>query len=180
MFADADRYPVVSSIMDFFVDEARKIGEGGAEYVYSDDWLGIYWPADEYMFIKLTAEDKMDRFYSEAQDLIASLVTTRNLTMPLEALEDAVKVNKMLVSQPFASDVLHCNLLYNVMDFWNDVREGLPANLVVAPTKIVIDRTQRSFDDLNEWCREVVWWGNKKGAYLYNGEPASEQLAGHF
>ena len=180
MFADADRYPVVSSIMDFFVDEARKIGEGGAEYVYSDDWLGIYWPADEYMFIKLTAEDKMDRFYSEAQDLIASLVTTRNPTMPLEALEDAVKVNKMLVSQPFASDVLHCNLRYNVMDFWNDVREGLPANLVVAPTKIVIDRTQRSFDDLNEWCREVVWWGNKKGAYLYNGEAASEQLAGHF
>ena len=38
MFAKADRYPVVSSIMAF-VEEARKIGEGGAEYVYSEEWL---------------------------------------------------------------------------------------------------------------------------------------------
>ena len=180
MFAKADRYPVVSSIMGFFVEEARKIGEGGAEYDYSEEWLGIYWPADEYMFIKLTAENKMDRFYFEAQDLITNLVTSRNLSIPTEALEDAIKVNEMLVSKPFTSDVIQCNLRYNVLDVWNDVREGLPANLVAKPSKIVIDRTQKSFDDLNEWCREVVWWGNKKGAYLYNGDSATKQLSGHF
>ena len=180
MFAKADKYPVVSSIMGFFVEEAHKIGEGGAEYVYSEEWLGIYWPADEYMFIKLTAENKMERFYFEAQDLITNLVTSRNLSIPTEALGDAIKVNEMLVSKPFTSDVIQCNLRYNVLDVWNDVREGLPANLVAKPSKIVIDRTQKSFDDLNEWCREVVWWGNKKGAYLYNGDPATKQLSGHF
>jgi len=40
---------------------------------------------------------------------------------------------------------------------------------------------------LQRWSQEVVWWGNKKGAYLYYIENLSgpevtsdRQLAGHF
>ena len=39
--------------------------------------------------------------------------------------------------------------------------------------------------DFDRWCREVVWWGNKKGAYLYQNRsgnsplPSDRQLAGH-
>ena len=180
MFADPSRYPVMSSIKEFFIDEAKKIGEGGAEYTYSPDWLGIYWPADEYVFIKLTVEKNIERFYEEASNLILSLIKKRNLRVPELVIEDAIRINKNLISQPFVSDIIRCKLSYNVIDFWNDVRQGVPASIKYEPTEIIIDRGQRSYKKLDEWCREVVWWGNKKGAYLYNGEVASEQLSGHF
>jgi hypothetical protein len=32
----------------------------------------------------------------------------------------------------------------------------------------VIDRTSEIWNSWEEWCEKVVWWGNKKGAYLYN------------
>jgi hypothetical protein len=50
---------------------------------------------------------------------------------------------------------------------------------------IVVERSKSHYPDFDRWCREVVWWGNKKGAYLYSnrssGNPVSDrQLAGHF
>ena len=50
---------MIRSVREFFEREALSMQQGGPEYVYSKEWLGIYWPADEYVFIKLTSEDKL-------------------------------------------------------------------------------------------------------------------------
>src|SRR4029078_11150470 len=47
MNADATRFPLLAEIRDFFDDFAKQIQAGGPEYVYSQEWLGIYWPAGE-------------------------------------------------------------------------------------------------------------------------------------
>ena len=31
-----------------------------------------------------------------------------------------------------------------------------------------IDKTTETWDSWEEWCEKVVWWSNKKGAYLYD------------
>ena len=54
-------YPILGRFARLFEREAFSMQQGGPEYVYSQEWLGIYWPADEYMFIKLTSENKCDR-----------------------------------------------------------------------------------------------------------------------
>ena len=38
----------------------------------------------------------------------------------------------------------------------------------------------RVYGDFDEWCREVVWYGNKKGAYLYGTTGPGPELAGHY
>ena len=47
---------------------------------------------------------------------------------------------------------------------------------------VEIDRTSKPYDDFQKWCREIVWWGNKKGAYLYapNATAITPELAGHY
>ena len=110
LFADEDPLGIYS----FFLDKARDIQNGGEEFCYSKDWLGIWWPADEYMFIKLTVENKIDDFYTEAETI---------LYHPYDfSILNAIRINKELLKQP----------------------DG----------------------DLDKWLKEVVWWGNKKGAYL--------------
>jgi len=46
----------------------------------------------------------------------------------------------------------------------------------------VVDRASKPYDDFQKWCREIVWWGNKKGAYLYSPRSAAitPELAGHY
>ena len=81
----------------------------------------------------------------------------------------------------FRSD-LKVKLRYDILDYWHKVRTGEPALLVEKPMLIEIDRTSKPYDDLQKWCREIVWWGNKKGAYLYspNATAITPELAGHY
>ena len=61
-------------------------------------------------------------------------------------------------------------------------QDALRALLREAPMLIEIDRTSKPYDDFQKWCREIVWWGNKKGAYLYSPRAAeiTPELAGHY
>lgn len=182
MSADPARYPMVAEINEFFESEARSIQQGGPEYVFSKEYLGIFWPADEYIFVKLTAEGKFDAFYEEAGRLLGETLRARSANLPMEIVEQAVRLNHALVHQPFARGDLKVRLGYDLLDYWNKVRGGEPATLREVPMIVEIDRTSRSYDDFQKWCREIVWWGNKKGAYLYSPRAAeiTPELAGHY
>src|SRR6266404_786609 len=187
MEVDGARYPQLAEIRDFFIEEARSIQGGGPEYVYSEKWLKIYWPADEYVFIKLTAEGRFDAFYRELGELLVELVNASERLVPLAAIKDAIRLNHALVSQPFVSDDVSLSLGYNVLEFWRGIREGSPVSLQHGSFSVLVERSKSHYADFDRWCREVVWWGNKKGAYLYSNRSSGNhpvasdrQLAGHF
>jgi len=182
MAAEPGRFPLIAGINAFFESEARSIQQGGPEYVFSRDYLNIYWPADEFMFVKLTAEGKFDAFYEEAGRLLGEAVRARHGGLPMEVIEEAVRLNHALVHQPFASHDLSLTLSHDLLDYWMKVRSGELAVLTGRKLKVDIDRTSRRYDDFQKWCREIVWWGNKKGAYLYSPQAAeiTPELAGHF
>jgi hypothetical protein len=182
MAADARRFPTIAEINAFFESEARSIQQGGSEYVFSKEYLNIYWPADEYIFVKLTAEGKFDAFYREAGELLSETVQARSAGLPLEVVEEAVRLNHALVHQPFARGDVKVKLNYDLLDYWNKVRGGETALLRKVPIVVEVDRTSRPYDDFQKWCREIVWWGNKKGAYLYSPRAVeiTPELAGHY
>jgi radical SAM superfamily enzyme YgiQ (UPF0313 family) len=180
--ADAKRFPMLAEINAFFESEAASIQQGGAEYVFSKEYLGIYWPADEYIFVKLTAEGKFDDFYGEAGKLLAETVSARHSGLPMEVIDEAIRLNHALVNQPFARTDVKVTLRHDLLDYWTKVRGGEQAVLVEKPMLVDVNRTAKPYDDFQKWCREIVWWGNKKGAYLYSplAVEIAPELAGHF
>lgn len=177
---DARAFPLLGEIRDFFLDEAGRIQEGAAEYVFSKEYLGIYWPADEYIFITLTAERKFDEFYRQAGGLLKELAALHGDAKIDKILNEALHLNGALVKQPYAREDEVVELSCDLMSFYTGVREGEKQPLRQVPTAVQIDRRSQCYDDFQAWCREVVWWGNKKGAYLYTNRVLETQLAGHF
>ena len=182
MAADERRFPLLAEINAFFGSEARSIQQGGPEYVFSKEYLGIYWPADEFIFVKLTAEGRVDTFYAEAGKLLHEIVSERSGELPVEIIDEAVRLNHALVHQPFAKTDLEVRLAHDLLDYWGRVRNGEEPVLRRAALVVRVDRTSKSYDDFQRWCREIVWWGNKKGAYLYSPRTGaiSPELAGHY
>jgi hypothetical protein len=182
-------YEVIGEVRALFEREAHSIQQGGPEYVYSEEWLGIFWPADEYMFIKLTVENKLDRFYDEAGRLLEVLlepslrVLAPNMRRLVEgAIMEAVMLNSVLVARPHAAEDVRVSCRYNVLPFCDAMRRGQTVPLREEPAEVEIERGRSFYADLQDWCREVVWWGNKKGAYLYINRlvPVEPQLSGHY
>jgi radical SAM superfamily enzyme YgiQ (UPF0313 family) len=182
MDAETAHYPLIAEIRDFFLAEAAAIQQGGPEYTFSEKWLSIYWPADEYIYIKLTEEKRFAEFYRQAGNLLLDLIRHRSPATPLAPIVDAVKINGALVSQPFVKEDTAVTLEYDIIAFWNGIREGKPHPLGRQKTVVEIRRSASYYGSFDDWCREVVWWGNKKGAYLYNRRlvQVERQLAGHF
>jgi radical SAM superfamily enzyme YgiQ (UPF0313 family) len=180
--ADGARYPTLSQVRDLFLNEAASIQSGGAEYVYSNEWLGIYWPADEYAFIQLTANNQIDAFYEEAGQLLEHLAKEASDDIPEGALNEAVWLNRNLISQPFVDTNISYSMSYDFLEFWKNERTGNSGDLHHRNVNLEIDRASSHYTEIQDWCREVVWWGNKKGAYLYGTEniPAGQELAGHY
>ena len=159
--------PVLLQATSFFVDKARGIQAGDAEYCESSEWLNIFWPADEFFFIKLVKEGLLSEFYRESLALLTSILEARGHSEFEPVLREAFGFNEKLIKIPFTDSNIDAELHYNIWDVYraNLIGEGI--KLEQGNYNYTIDRSSSSWDSWNQWYREVVWYGNKKGAYLY-------------
>ena len=179
---DLSRWPVLERVRTFFRDYARAIQNGGPEYVRSERFLNIYWPADEYILIQLVADGEIDAFYEQAEQ---ALLTTAGEQAERLApvLRDAVRLNQALLKRPFTRDSISLALRYNVWEHYRGALTGEPVALAEQPRLATVERGKQSWQTWDDYCREVIWYGNKKGAYLYEYASAEHrgaepQLAG--
>jgi radical SAM superfamily enzyme YgiQ (UPF0313 family) len=175
-----DSYPVLKEVHSFFVDMATAMQKGGPEYASSLDWLNIWWPADEYVFIKLCVENKLDDFYSEAQELLLNTLKERSLSIPKDILQEAISLNKSLIKLPFQTSDVYLDPSYNIWEVYKSALIGNSIPVESSNSSYQVDRTSKIWPTWDEWCQEVVWYGNKMGAYLYGNNAVSSQIAGHF
>jgi radical SAM superfamily enzyme YgiQ (UPF0313 family) len=161
-----DRFPLLDELAEFFSQEAKKNQHGGPEFFYAADWLGIYWPHDEYAYIRLSADNKLEVFYQEAYRRFSELLANLSLVCP-PWLEEAITLNKVLLKQPFKTEDLVFQSNYNLLESCDSVRKTSSGSVVDQATSYLICRKNEQWHEWQTWSREVVWYGNKRGAYLY-------------
>ena len=173
----SEKYPIFFEINEFFEKIAQNIQDGRQEeFVHSQEWLNIWWPPEEYIFIKICIENKLKQFYQEVEKIIEGLLKT---DMPIEPILDAIHLNKELIKLPHQTADLEISLSYNIWDLYKKVLLGQKIPLMPGILKYTIDRTTETWSSWNEWCEKMVWYGNRRGAYLYGNKPAGAEIAGH-
>lgn len=177
--ADFGDFPLLEQIKEFFKKTAISIQNGAEEYCHSEKWLDMWWPADELMLIELCTQGKLAEFYAEARQAIELFLQKESIDLPSAILHDAIHLNQQLIKMPFQNQDLIVELSSNLWEFCVAATKGKPIPLKQAAHQYRIDRTSETWKSWEEWCQKVVWWGNKKGAYLY-GNASDKQLAGHF
>lgn len=180
-FTDGDLSdaPVMREVRQFFLDTAASIQNGGTEYVAAPQWLNIFWPADEYVLIRLVVDGKLDAFYAEAERILAHTVDTLGTPLPVGLLHDAVTLNHALLKVPFQTTDLEITVGYDIWRYYRAALVGDPAVLATGAVRYHIDRTRERWRSWDEWFQQVIWYGNKKGAYLYGNGVTTTQIAGH-
>lgn len=158
------KYPLFAGIRAFFDELARSIQAGGPEYCRAPQWLDIWWPADEYILIKLCAEKKLDQFYAEAEEIFSDLAAAAGAPAPF--LKEALGLNRAALKQPGRKRDKILKLRYNVWELYRAALEGRAAPLQEGEYKHKIVRAGDQGKTFPDWCRQVVWYQNKKGAYL--------------
>jgi len=162
-----DSSPVISEIHSFFINKARDIQNGEGEFCQSKKWLNIWWPADELILIKLCTENKLNAFYEEAKQRIKGFVQERNLNFPLHLLDESIYLNQNLIKMPFQYDNLNIQLSHNIFEVYRAALKRTSIPIKKGSYNYCINRKDKTWSSWEDWCREVIWYENKKGAYLY-------------
>ena len=85
-----------------------------------------------------------------------------------------------LVKQPGVHKDITVSCSRDLLGFYRSVLIGEPIQLKQQNVNYAVKRSAETWTDFNEWCREVVWYGNKKGAYLYGNRAVEVEYAGHY
>jgi hypothetical protein len=182
---EREEFPTITEVLTFFKKTARDIQEGRQEeFVHSPEWLDIMWPVDEYIFIQLCRDNKLSDFYNEAQKLMSRLIESGKSN---EILLEAVKLNESLIKLPFRTSDLELELSHNIWEIYRSVLVGSNLEIKDGKYRYIIDRTTKTdsantnarWDSWEEWYEKMVWWCNRRGAYLYGNMNPVPDLAGH-
>ncbi len=161
-------FPVFDNIRSSFVETAANLQSGGPEYCHSEKWLNIWWYADELAMINICTENKLDAFYNEALQIFTLLLKENYVNIPASLLQESLTLNKHLLKLPFYTDDLEVELSYNIWDFYYNARKGIDVPIEEKPCCYLVDRASSTWSSWEQWCKEVIWYGNKRGAYLYS------------
>jgi len=158
---------ILHDIRDFFFERARHIQNGGEEYCESKKWLNIWWPSDEYMLIKLCCEEKIEDFYQASAHELKKFIHCKGLTFPDEAIDAAVQLNFAALKRPvkFKNGLVEAR--YNVYECYRSAIKGEHTPLIKGLFRYKIEGGKIPWPSTEDWCKEVIWYGNKNGAYLF-------------
>ncbi len=175
----AEEFPILNRVRQFFVAKAQSIQRGEEEFCHSPKYIDVRWPSDEYMLIDLAINGDLPAFYQEAYRTLESLSVKYGKSENLDAIKEAVQLNQDMLKLPFRADSQDLLLSYNIWEFYHAAIRGKPIPLEKHRAVITIDYESEKWNSWEDWCRQVVWYGSKRSAYLY-GNKAVVQIAGHF
>lgn len=164
----SNKHLQISKILELFLKKANGIQKGNPEHIGSKKWLNIWWPVDEYVFIKLCIEGGLEAFYEEAESVICSFLKKKKINFTPELLHDAITLNRNLIKLPFLDKDLYIFLHYNIYEVYQGVLNMVDIPVKNGIYKYRINRSGTRWKSWDDWLRDVVWYATKRGAYFYN------------
>jgi tRNA A37 methylthiotransferase MiaB len=170
--ASADRYPVLAQIHAMLRAKARAIQHGEPEYCPSEQWLNIWWPADQFILIWLVANNHLEAFYRESEAVLLDLLRSRSIDAQPLVLHEAIMLNLNLLVKPGQTTDLDLSLSHTLWEYYQSILTGRPVVLEQRICRYRIQRARKRWPSIPAWCGYLIWCQNKdKTGYLYQCHP---------
>ena len=124
----------------------------------------IYWPLEEASYLAFVADK--NNFYTEVRFFVSSLASATPEKIDAELLDDVVLYQSAVIRHPNASETL-IDLNYDLHGYFKKLPDpsAVPEK---RPVKLLIKVEQEFAGNLENFAREVVWYGRKGGKFFHS------------
>jgi len=157
-------YPVISYVNQIILDHAKGILNGKPEFIYSKDYLNIYWPPGEFAMLKLVDKDLISGFYNESENLLKKLIDNKSLNL---FIEDCIQFNWKTLKKPMKFKNEEIVLNHDIPNIYKKAKLGNEIKILNQKIKFTILSENQQKYDFHNWAQKVVWYGHRKANYLY-------------
>jgi len=169
------KHLIIDEVLSYFEDHAESITHGGAEFILSKEWGGVYWPPGEYAYLSLVNDEKLDDLYKASYSILQNLTNNKE---EKNILSDSIKYNAFKISRPKVEKQM-IDLNYPIDDFYAGWLYNKIPTKKKADFEFTLDDVS-NYDTFSDWAQKVVWYGHRTGAYLYGDIRMEKDIAGHY
>ena len=102
-----------------------------------------------------------------------------NLSKFKNLISESIMINYEMLKLPNRDENYEVTLNYNIIDFYKSVLTGKQTKLQRGKFNYRIERKNEKWLSNQDWAKKVVWYANKKGAYLYGSKALSKYYSAH-
>lgn len=165
--APAAEFPISAWLRGRFEAHARDLQQGGPQYMDGSEWLGIWWPVDQYALIELAAGGHLEALYAESGVLITRCARARWPDIDAVLVDELMVLNQSMFALPFQWEDVHGHTTYPVGAAYLAASAGRQPDLAPAPEHQCIERTHTVWMTWNDWCEDLVRRVFLRRNYLY-------------
>lgn len=161
---DVNKFPAITAVNNIFVNHATGITNGKPEFIYSKEFLDIYWPPGEFAMLILFQKNLIKKFYLEAQYLLKNYIKENYL---YDFIDECILLNYELLKKPFINKNKKINLNYNIPFFYEQALLGNSFEIKKEKNEFnILSEQEKPFDFL-EWAQKVIWYQHRRASYFY-------------
>ena len=158
-------FAIMNNINQNFHQHADQISKGKSEFLYKEGFLDIYWPPGEFEYIKLVSEKKLHKFYDEFQNCFEVFCKSNKSK---KIFLESVELNKKMMRLPWTQKDEILEMDYEIIDSYRDILKLNKPLFLKNKNTIKIIKNDMKFENIQDWMREVIWYGHRSGKYLCN------------
>ena len=170
---DSSKFPAISLVNSIFEKHAIDVTKGKAEFIFSKEFLDIYWPPGEFAMLTLYQKKLIKKFYEEAKFLIKSFVKADYLN---DFIDDSINLNFELLKKPFTKNNKMIDLKYDIPSYYDNALLGEDFKIKKEKVSYTIQSHMEKPQDFSEWAQKVIWYGHRRAAYFYDYKKNSLRL----
>ena len=156
------KYKVIESVIESLYEHANSITRGEPEFKFKKGWLDIFWPPGEFEYINILKKNMFDEFFEEAKHYLLLNSTDQNHN---EIIKECLILNKKMMRLPFETKDVTLNFKFNILECYNSMLQNVNFKLKKQQNKNLIIKSDFTFNNWNDWMREVMWYGHRSGKY---------------
>ncbi|HIK80252.1 MAG TPA: hypothetical protein EYF94_04880 [Porticoccaceae bacterium] len=159
MCADSETYPILHELNSLAFEHSRKIQDGGDEYIPSEEWMGVYWPVNQYLRLTLLDTAKLNRFYDELESLIRFELDRVGRSLDVELLDNIFLLNRSIPIQMGEAQAEAVSVRWNVYEMYSNAiggKEVTPKEDAVNLLFRVSANAGFVLSDLEAYCQYII------------------------
>ena len=153
-------FPCLNKIVNNFFKHSDNITKGGSELIFKEGFLDIYWPPGEFEYINLVISKTLDAFYKEAEKLYSEYLDNEE---DKYILSECFKVNRSMLRVFGEKDDETIDLKYNILEYYKSIIQLEKSELKLSASKIIVIKSDNKYHDIQQWMKEVIWYGHRSG-----------------
>ena len=151
------------SILDGILDNVLA-GRGFNQYL--QEFLDINWPVEEASHLRIATH--LETFYDQCAAFLEELIQHHHLEMSAQLKRDLLQYQRAVLVHYDRQDDLLLKLQYNLHEYIQSCRIGEPIAFEEGECLYHVVVKPRLSGNVEQFAREVVWYGRKGGTFFYS------------